>query len=287
MTITIITGGSRGIGRSTALQCAARGSGVILTYNSNPEGADEVVRMIDADGGKAVSLKLDVSDIASFARFKDNVAAALAATWNRTDFDHLVNNAGYGLVGAIEEASAEEIRGQFEVNVFGAISVIQSILPFMRGRRRGHILNVTSVSGLAPWMGTGIYGATKYALECIGQTLAEEVRPLGIKVTNVAPGGLRTDFATRSLTVCKSEIADYEPTAHLARSILSGHGGNEGGDPVKAALAILKAVDAEEPPLHLLLGADALHYVGRKLGAFHAEIADWAPVTLSIAHDES
>ncbi|WP_421860825.1 oxidoreductase [Parvibaculum sp.] len=272
-----ITGVSSGLGKAIAAAALERGDFVAGTVRR-----DSDLKTFEAQApGRALGVLLDITD-------GNAVRKAAAAVEERTGgIDILVNNAGYGLIGAIEEASAEEIRGQFEVNVFGAISVIQSILPFMRGRRRGHILNVTSVSGLAPWMGTGIYGATKYALECIGQTLAEEVRPLGIKVTNVAPGGLRTDFATRSLTVCKSEISDYEPTAHLARSILSGHGGNEGGDPVKAALAILKAVDAEEPPLHLLLGADALHYVGRKLGAFHAEIADWAPVTLSIAHDES
>lgn len=271
-----ITGVSSGLGQAIAAAALARGDVVAGTVRRDAD-----LETFEAQApGRALGFLLDVTD-------DEAVFNTAAAVENRTGgIDILVNNAGYGLIGAIEEAGAGEIRAQFEVNVFGAISVIQSILPFMRKRRRGHILNVTSVSGLAPWMGTGIYGATKYALECIGQTLAEEVRPLGIKVTNVAPGGLRTDFATRSLTVCKSEIADYEPTAHLARNILSGHGGSEGGDPAKAALAVLKAVDAQEPPLHLLLGADALHYVGRKLGAFHAEIADWAPVTLSIAYDE-
>lgn len=271
-----ITGVSSGLGQAIAAAALARGDVVAGTVRRDAD-----LETFEAQApGRAFGFLLDVTD-------DEAVFNTAAAVENRTGgIDILVNNAGYGLIGAIEEAGAGEIRAQFEVNVFGAISVIQSILPFMRKRRRGHILNVTSVSGLAPWMGTGIYGATKYALECIGQTLAEEVRPLGIKVTNVAPGGLRTDFATRSLTVCKSEIADYEPTAHLARNILSGHGGSEGGDPAKAALAVLKAVDAQEPPLHLLLGADALHYVGRKLGAFHAEIADWAPVTLSIAYDE-
>lgn len=271
-----ITGVSSGLGQAIAAAALARGDVVAGTVRREAD-----LEAFEAQApGRALGFLLDVTDTTA----ANKTAAAIEARTGGIDI--LVNNAGYGLIGAIEEASAEEIRAQFDVNVFGAIGVIQSILPFMRERKRGHILNVTSVSGLAPWMGTGIYGATKYALECIGQTLAEEVRPLGIKVTNIAPGGLRTDFATRSLTVCKNEIADYEPTAHLARNILSGHGGSEGGDPAKAALAVLKAVDAEEPPLHLLLGADALHYVGRKLGAFHAEIADWAPVTLSIAYDE-
>lgn len=270
-----ITGVSSGLGQAIAAAALARGDIIAGTVRRDAD-----LNAFEAQApGRAFGFLLDVTDGAA-------VRETAAAVEERVGgIDVLVNNAGYGLIGAIEEASADEIRAQFDVNVFGAIGVIQSVLPFMRERRSGHILNVTSVSGLAPWRGTGIYGATKYALECIGQTLAEEVRPLGIKVTNVAPGGLRTDFATRSLTVCKAEIADYEPTAHLARNILSGHGGSEGGDPAKAALAVLKAVDTEEPPLHLLLGADALHYVGRKLGAFHAEIADWAPVTLSIGYD--
>lgn len=272
-----ITGVSSGLGQAIATAALARGDIVAGTVRRDAD-----LEIFEAQRpGRALGFLLDLTDGTAV---RETAAAIEEQTGG---IDILVNNAGYGLIGAIEEASADEIRAQFDVNVFGAIGVIQSALPFMRKRRSGHILNVTSVSGLAPWMGTGIYGATKYALECIGQTLAEEVRPLGIKVTNVAPGGLRTDFATWSLTVCKAEIADYEPTAHLARSILSGHGGNEGGDPAKVALAVLKAVDAEEPPLHLLLGADALHYVGRKLGAFHAEIADWAPVTLSIAYDEN
>lgn len=272
-----ITGVSSGLGQAIAAAALARGDVVAGTVRRDVD-----LETFGAQApGRALGFLLDVTDGAAVRE----TAAAIEERMGGIDV--LVNNAGYGLIGAIEEASTDEIRAQFDVNVFGAIEVIQAILPFMRKRKRGHILNVTSVSGLAPWMGTGIYGATKYALECIGQTLAEEVRPLGIKVTNVAPGGLRTDFATRSLTVCKTEIADYEPTAHLARNILSGHGGNEGGDPAKAALAVLKAVDAEEPPLHLLLGADALHYVGRKLGSFHAEIADWAPVTLSIGYDEN
>lgn len=271
-----ITGVSSGLGQAIAAAALLRGDVVAGTVRREAD-----LEAFEAQApGRALGFMLDVTDDAASRK----TASAIEERTGGVDI--LVNNAGYGLVGAIEEASAEEIRAQFDVNVFGSIGVIQSVLPFMRKRRRGHILNITSVSGLAPWMGTGIYGATKYALECIGQTLAEEVSPLGIKVTNIAPGGLRTDFATRSLTVCKTEIADYGPTAHLARNILSGHGGSEDGDPAKAALAVMKAVDAEEPPLHLLLGADALHYVGRKLGAFHAEIADWAPVTLSIGFEE-
>ncbi|MDO8290481.1 MAG: oxidoreductase [Parvibaculum sp.] len=271
-----ITGVSSGFGRAIAEAALARGDTVVGT----------VRREADAKGfealasGRSLSFILDVTDDEAVHKTVSFIEIATGG------IDILVNNAGYGLVGAIEEATSAEIRSLFDVNVFGAISVIQAVLPYMRGRRAGRIINVTSVSGLAPWMGTGIYGASKFALECIGQTLAEEVKPLGIKVTNVAPGGLRTDFATRSLTTCKAEIADYEPTAHMARSILSRGGGSEKGDPEKAAHAVLAIADADEPPMHLLLGADAMHYVGRSLGAFHAEIADWAPLTVSIAYDK-
>lgn len=271
-----ITGVSSGLGQAIAAAALARGDVVVGTVRRD----EDKQKFEQLAAQNAIGLILDITD----EKAVNDTAAKIEATIGPIDI--LVNNAGYGLVGAIEEASMAEIRAQFDVNVFGTISVIRSVLPFMRKRGAGRIINVTSVSGLAPWMGTGIYGASKFALECIGQTLAEEVAPLGIKVTNVAPGGLRTDFATRSLTVCQTEIADYEPTAHLAKTILSGHGGSENGDPAKAALAVLKIADTDEPPMHLLLGADALHYVGRTMGKFHAEMADWAAVSVSIAFDE-
>ena len=271
-----ITGVSSGFGKSIAEAALSRGDLVVGTVRKETDRTNfEALAP-----GQAFGFILDVTDDAAIKR-----TAALIEK-ETGGIDILVNNAGYGLVGAIEEATQSEIRAQFDVNVFGAIAVIQSILPFMRTRRAGHIINITSVSGIAPWMGTGIYGASKFALECIGQTLAEEVKPLGIRVTNVAPGGLRTDFATRSLTTVKTEIADYETTAHFARKILTENGGHENGDPAKAARAVLAIADMEEPPMHLLLGADALHYAGRTIGAFQMELADWAPLSASIACNE-
>ena len=175
------------------------------------------------------------------------------------------------------------IRSLFEVNVFAAVAAIQAVLPFMRARRRGHIVNITSVSGLAAWAGTGPYCGSKFALEGIGQALAQEVEGLGIKVTNVAPGGLRTDYASRSLKRSVRVIDDYEGPGHFAGEILAQHAGHEAGDPARAALAILQAVDAEAPPLHLLLGADAMHYATRAMGAFQIELGEWAPLTFSTA----
>jgi NAD(P)-dependent dehydrogenase (short-subunit alcohol dehydrogenase family) len=144
MTIAIITGGSRGLGRSAALQCAARGSGVILTYNSHPEGADAVVREIEANAGRAVALKLDVSDTRSFPAFKEAVAAALAATWNRTEFNHLVNNAGYGLFKPITGVTEAEFDGLFAVHLKGPFFLTQTLLPLMADG--GSIVNLTSAT---------------------------------------------------------------------------------------------------------------------------------------------
>ena len=194
--------------------------------------------------------------------------------------DRLVNNAGYGMAGAIEESGPAQIRALFEVNVFAGIALIQAVLPAMRARRAGHIVNVTSVSGLAPWSGTGIYGASKYAMQCIGLTLAQEVAPLGIKVTNIAPGGLRSDFGGRSLVEADGDIAEYEGGAHQAKTILRADG--HGSAPDLAARAILAALDDPEPPLTLLLGEDALHYAEDQLAALAREFERWRSLTLSV-----
>ena len=271
-----ITGVSSGLGRAVALAALRLGDHVAGTVRREEDRtAFEALAP-----GLAHGYLLDVTEQEAVRETAARIEADLGP------IDILVNNAGYGLVGAVEEASMDEIRAQFDVNFFGAVAVIQSVLPYMRARRAGRIINITSVSGLAPWWGTGIYGASKFAMECIGQTLAEEVGPLGIKVTNVEPGGLRTEFAGGSMSFTAREIEDYDATAHEARRIFADHAGEEPGDPVKAALAILHIADAEEPPLHLLLGADALFYVGRKLGAFHAEIARWAQISLSTGFDE-
>ena len=271
-----ITGVSSGLGRAVALAALRLGKHVAGTVRRE----EDRIAFEALAPGLAHGFLLDVTDHDAVHETAKRIETELGP------IDIVVNNAGYGLVGAIEEASMPEIRAQFEVNVFGAIAVIQSALPYMRARRAGRIINITSVSGLAPWWGTGIYGASKFAMECIGQTLAEEVGPLGIKVTNVEPGGLRTEFAGGSMVFTAREIGDYETTAHEARRIFADHAGDEPGDPAKAALAILQIAEAEEPPLQLLLGADALFYVGRKLGAFHAETARWAQLSLSTAFDK-
>jgi len=151
----------------------------------------------------------------------------------------------------------------------------------MRERRAGHVINVTSVSGLAAWAGTGVYCGSKHALEGIGRTLAQEVAIFGIQVTNVEPGGMRTDYAGRSLRVTERKIADYDATAHNAERVLGGHSGQEGGDPAKVAAAILSIAGAADAPVQLLLGADAVHYATQTIAAFQEEFGRWAALSLS------
>jgi len=269
----LITGVSSGLGRAIAQAVAARGDFVCGTVRRE----EDRLAFEQLAPGRAVGFVLDVTDEAALQ------AAAAAAEAMGGGVDVLVNNAGYGLTGAVEEASLAEIREMFEVNVFGAVAAIQAVLPFMRARRRGHIVNITSVSGLAAWAGTGIYCGSKFALEGIGQALAQEVAGLGIKVTNVAPGGLRTDYASRSLRRSARIIDDYDGPGHLATQILADHAGQESGDPARAARAILEMVASETPPLHLLLGADAMHYATRAMGTFQVEMGEWATLTLSTA----
>ena len=241
--------------------------------------ADDVAAFEALAPGRAKGFHLDMADVGAVGRVGGEAEEVLGGV------DILVNNAGYGLVGAIEEASASEIRAQFEVNVFGPLALIQAVLPGMRLRRAGRIINVTSVSGVATWAGTGVYCASKFALEGAALTLADEVAELGIKVTNVEPGGMRTDYAGRSLRQTQRIIGDYDGAAHFARRILAEHAGREPGDPAKVASAILKIADAETPPRQLLLGADAVLYATRHVARFQAEMGEWAPVSLSTGFD--
>jgi NAD(P)-dependent dehydrogenase (short-subunit alcohol dehydrogenase family) len=276
MTNWLITGVNGGLGKALAEAALARGDTVAGTVRT----LDALAAFEALAQGRSLGFLLDVTDETGV---RDVVDKAEAAT---SGLDVLVNNAGYGLVGAVEEASLAEIRAQFEVNVFGPIAMIQAVLPFMRARRAGRIVNITSGSGVAAWAGTGIYCGSKYALEGVGQTLAQEVAELGVKVINVEPGGMRTDYAARSLQQARRVIDDYDGAARFARSALAEHAGREPGDPAKVAAAILKVVDTEAPPLQLLLGADALRYATRQLARVQTEIGEWAPLTLSTGFDD-
>jgi NAD(P)-dependent dehydrogenase (short-subunit alcohol dehydrogenase family) len=272
----LITGVSSGLGRALAQAALARGDQVAGTVRS--EAAAAAFEALAP--GKAHALTLDLRDLDAVP----TVVAAAERALGRIDI--LVNNAGYGLVGAVEEASLQEVRDQFAVNVFAPFAMMKAVLPAMRARRSGRIVNITSVSGLAVWAGTGVYCGSKFALEGIGQTLAQEVAELGIKVIHVAPGGLRTDYSGRSLVLSAENVADYDGAARDAKRILADHAGHEPGDPAKAARAILAVTDLDEPPMHLLLGADAMLYATRHMSGLLAEIGANAALSLSTGFDE-
>jgi len=268
----LITGVSSGLGLEVAKAALAAGDTVAGTVRKD---ADR--EAFDAlSPGRAIGLIMDLADEAA-------IHAAVAEAERRLGrIDILVNNAGYGLIGAVEEASLAEAKAQFDVNLFGTMAVIQAVLPSMRARRAGRILTVTSVSGLAAWGGTGVYCASKFALEGLTQALAQEVAPLGVKVTNIAPGGLRTDYAGRSLILTERTMAEYDGSSGVARRVLQGGAGQESGDPAKAAAAILKIAEIEHPPMHLLLGQDAIHYATRAAGQLQTDLGEWIGLTASI-----
>jgi NAD(P)-dependent dehydrogenase (short-subunit alcohol dehydrogenase family) len=272
----LITGVSGGLGRALAEVALARGDSVAGTVRKH----DDLARFEALAPGKACAFLADMTDEDAVRAAVDGAEAALGG------LDILVLNAGYGIVGAVEETSLAEVRAQFEVNVFAPIAAIQAALPYFRARRAGHIVMISSVSGVAAWAGTGVYCGAKHAIEGVIQTLAQEVAELGIKVTSVEPGGLRTDFAGRSMILAERKIPDYDGAARNAERILTDHAGHEPGDPKKVAAAILTIAGTDDPPLQLLLGADAMLYATRQLAQFQSEIGRWAKLTLSTGYEE-
>lgn len=270
----IITGAGGGLGKDLAEAVLARGDKVVATMRSL-QAAEAFTALAP---GRSLGFVLDLAQPEAAGP-----VVAQALEW-LGGIDRLVNNAGYGMVGAIEETSLDEIRDLFAVNVLGALAMIQAVLPAMRAARNGHIVNITSMSGWAPWAGTGIYGASKYALECIGQTLAQEVKELGIRVTNVAPGGMRTGFAGKGLVEAARRLDDYDGAARFSLRSLSAGVGQEKGDPARAAAAILTALDAPQPPVHLFLGADALLHTREHLEETMGVMREWENLSLSIAY---
>ncbi|MEM8934828.1 MAG: SDR family NAD(P)-dependent oxidoreductase [Pseudomonadota bacterium] len=274
-----ITGAGKGLGAALSEEVVRRGDDLIGLVRT-PEDAANIEALNSLNGGAATAHMGDVTDSAGMRQAID----ALERSGSQVDI--LVNNAGYGLLGAAEEVSETELRALFDVNVFGAFNAMHAVLPHMRARREGHIINITSVSGLAPWAGTTAYTASKYALEGIGQTLQGEVAELGIHVTNVAPGALRTKFGTSSLRTAERTIEDYSGAAHEPRRGYAATGGKEAGDPGRAATAIFNVTREPVPPLHLLLGADALKYYELEQARINGEIDQYRDVSLSIAFDD-
>ena len=217
---------------------------------------------------------MDVTD-------QKQVEAAVSAAVQRFGrIDVLVNNAGYGMVGAVEESAEEEFRPMFETNVFGLIRVTQAVLPQMRGQGAGHIVNLSSIGGLVATPGFGLYNATKFAVEGLSEALAQEVKPLGISVTIVEPGPFRTKFLGKAGGEAKRKIPAYGQTAGKMRAYFTEQDGKQPGDPLKAVEAMVKAVEAEHPPLHLLLGASTLPRVKAKIEALQKDLAAWEATTV-------
>lgn len=273
----LITGVSSGFGRALARAALARGDQVAGTVRS----ARAKLLFEELVPGRAHGVRLDVADRDGVRRAVEALDPFLGG------IDVLVSNAGYALIGAVEEASDEEIQALFNVNLFGALTLIQEVLPFMRQRRSGRILCVSCVSGLVGWPSLGIYSATKFALEGLCETLAQELAPIGVKLTLVEPGGLRTDFLGRSARHVRRTIADYDPTVGAAKRILAEHAGREPGDPRKAAQAVLAIVDSPDPPLRLVLGNAALRYAEEKLARLQKDIERWRALSLGVGVDRS
>lgn len=271
MSTWLITGCSSGLGRALAEATLAAGHSTVVTAR-DPRTVADLQRAYPTT---ALVLPLDVRDHAQ-------AAAVVAQAEERfAGVDVLVNNAGHGYRSAVEEGDPAEVRELFESNFFGAVALIRRVLPGMRDRRRGTILNVSSIAGQFSNPGSGYYSATKFALEGLSDALRSEVAPLGIGVVIIEPGAFRTDFAGRSLQQSRVPIDDYSTTAGQRRKESDGTHGTQPGDPARAAQAILSIAEAADPPLRLLLGSDALHAVGGELRHRLDDMVAWEPLTRS------
>lgn len=266
-----ITGVSSGFGSALAQAALAAGHRVIGTVRN--DSALTAFQTLDSERAHAVIL-----DVTDFARI-DAVVAQVQALHGPIDV--LVNNAGYGHEGIFEESPLEEMRRQFEVNVFGAVAITKAFVPYFRERRAGHIINITSMGGTITMPGIAYYCSSKFALEGISDTLSQELRPFGIAVTAVAPGSFRTDWAGRSMQRSPRSIADYDQSFDPIRKARQEKSGKQLGDPRKAAQAILQVIASPSPPDHLLLGSDALGLVRDKLQRMSKEIDQWQDLTCS------
>ena len=263
----LITGCSTGFGRALAELLIARGETVFATARQ-PDALRDLVEGHD----NAHALKLDVTSA-------DDIAAVAAAVAAPGGVDVLVNNAGYGYLTAIEEGDEAGYRAQFETNVFGLIAMTKAVLPSMRERGSGHIVNIASVGGLVGNAGSGYYAATKFAVVGFSEALSKELDGMGVKVTVVEPGPFRTDWAGRSLQ-SSERIPAYAKTVHERLDQVNAYSGHQPGDPVRAAEAIITAVDSAEPPLNLVLGAPALKMARQKIAELTAELDKWEALTL-------
>jgi len=270
----LITGVSSGLGRAFAQQALAEGHLVAGTVRD----PDRIAEYEALAPGRATGLVLEVTDDAAVAAVVDDVQARIGP------LDVLISNAGYGVEGTVEESSMEELRRQFDVDVFGTVAVIKAVLPSMRRRRSGHIVTVSSMAGLTALPGVAFYGASKFAVEGITASLAQEVAHLGIHVTSLALGAFRTDWAGGSMTRVPRTIPDYDTLFDPIRAARQAKDGNQIGDPARAAKALLTVLDADKPPVHLVLCTDALNLIEQGRQRLSDDIAAWADLSASTSY---
>jgi NADP-dependent 3-hydroxy acid dehydrogenase YdfG len=275
--VWFITGASTGFGRLLAEEVLKVGGKVIATARKLDKVADLEAKYPQT----AKALALDVTDAAQV----NSAVTQAFAQFGRVDV--LVNNAGYGVAGAIEEVSEAEFMPMFETNVFGLLRVTRAFLPHLRKQGSGHILNLSSIGGLIASPGLGYYSSTKFAVEGISESLAAELAPLGIRVTIIEPGPFRTDFLGRSSVIAETRIADYDATAGNMRKYFTENVGKQKGDPLRAVQAMMQVVESPNPPLRLLLGASALERLRGKLNNWEKEIAVWEQMTVNADFPES
>lgn len=267
----LITGAGSGLGRAFAEGALRAGHTVVGTVRKEGDAA----ALEGLRPGRSFARVLDVTDDDAVFRTVDEVERTVGPV------DVAIANAGYGHEGVFEESTMADLRAQFATNVFGAVATVKAVLPYMRRRRRGHIIGVTSMGGLTTVPGTSFYQGSKYALEGLLETLGKEVAHLGVHVTAVAPGSFRTDWAGRSMIRTERSIPDYDEVMDPIREHRLAASGNQLGNPERAAEAILKIIDAPKPPAHLLLGSDALRLVTGGRAALDRDIAEWEELTRS------
>ena len=268
--VWFITGCSTGFGRELAKEVLASGYRAAVAARNT----DDIKDITEAYPDTAIAVKLDVTKV-----YEIN-AAVTQIEEKFGQIDVLVNNAGIGYFGAIEESEEDEVRRMFEINFFGLANVTKAVLPILRKQRSGHILNVASIGGLVGFPAVGFYNATKFAVDGYSESLSKELAPLGIKVTVIAPSGFRTDWAGRSANNSKIVIDDYKETAGTNKDNIRGYSGNQPGDPVRAAKAMIKAVESENPPLRLLLGEAALKGARNKIELLKKDFDAWEETTV-------
>ena len=269
--VWLITGCSTGFGRALAEKVLATGA----TLGANVRAADSIADLVAAYPKTCRPLVFDVTDRAAL---EAAVAPFLAETGR---LDILVNNAGYGLIGPFEEATPEQIEQSFATLLFGALHLLRAVLPTLRAQRSGRIINLSAAAAIANYPGFSIYGAAKFALEGVSESLAAELKPLGIKVTLVQPGPFRTDFIGRSLARTATELTDYAGTAGKFTTFIEKMDGQQPGDPARAAAAILQIAESENPPLRLVLGKYAIEKTERTLKARQRELDAWKELGLT------